>query len=194
VADLKEVRACDRAAWRAWLERNHAASPGVWLILRKKSAGKQGLSLSDAVEEALCFGWIDGLVHAVDQTCYAVRVTPRRPGSVWSDTNRRRVARLTRAGLMTDAGLAAVRAGERSGALARATSARGTTMPVELDAALAADAEARSGFDALPPSHRRMYCAWVGEAKRAETRARRAAVTCARVKVGARPDVTLRVR
>ncbi len=93
-----------RAQWRAWLQRHHADRTEIWLVYYKKGSGKTGISYDDSVEEALCFGWVDGQTKGLDAISYAGRFTPRRPGSNWSASNRERVGRLLRQGLMTEAG------------------------------------------------------------------------------------------
>ena len=103
---MTTVELHDRAAWRAWLERHHATEDGVWLVTFKKSAGRPRVDYDAAVEEALCFGWIDSKSKAVDDERTSLWFTPRRPGSNWSDSNRARFRRLEEAGLMTDAGRA----------------------------------------------------------------------------------------
>ena len=95
-----------RQEWREWLAQHHQDRKEIWLIHYKKSAGKVSISYEDSVEEALCFGWIDGTTKGIDEQRYAGRFTPRRPKSPWSASNRERVARLLREGLMTEAGLA----------------------------------------------------------------------------------------
>lgn len=98
--------ASSRQEWRAWLAQHHRDYKEIWLIYYKKTAGKTGITYEESVEEALCFGWIDGTNKGIDQETYAGRFTPRRPKSPWSDSNRKRVARLLREGRMTEAGLA----------------------------------------------------------------------------------------
>lgn len=94
--------------WRAWLAQHHSKKREIWLIYYKKTSGKTGISYEEAVEEALCFGWIDGAIKSIDADTYAGRFTPRRPKSPWSASNRARVVRLLREGRMTGAGLAAL--------------------------------------------------------------------------------------
>lgn len=98
------LRVSSRAQWRAWLRRHHADRKEIWLVYYKKGSGKTGIGYDDSVEEALCFGWVDGQTKGLDAISYAGRFTPRRPGSNWSASNRERVARLLRQGLMTEAG------------------------------------------------------------------------------------------
>jgi uncharacterized protein YdeI (YjbR/CyaY-like superfamily) len=95
-----------RQEWRDWLTQHHRDRKEIWLVYYKKTSGKTGISYGDAVEEALCFGWIDGTMKGIDKETYAGRFTPRRPRSPWSPSNRARVARLLQAGQMTEAGLA----------------------------------------------------------------------------------------
>ena len=94
-----------REEWRDWLAQHHDSYREIWLIYYKKTSGKTGISYEEAVEEALCFGWIDGAIKGIDKETYAGRFTPRRAKSPWSDSNRERVARLLRDGRMTEAGL-----------------------------------------------------------------------------------------
>jgi uncharacterized protein YdeI (YjbR/CyaY-like superfamily) len=97
-----------RSEWRAWLAQHHRDRKEIWLIYYKKTSGKTGITYDESVEEALCFGWIDGANKDIDQETYAGRFTPRRAKSPWSDSNRERVARLLREGHMTEAGLTAL--------------------------------------------------------------------------------------
>lgn len=99
----------ERARWRAWLAKHHASAPEIWLITYKKHTGKPSLAYDDAVEEALCFGWIDSIVKRLDDERTVQRFSPRRPKSNLSETNRERVRRLIETGQMTEAGLAAIR-------------------------------------------------------------------------------------
>ena len=94
--------------WRAWLAQHHRVTQEIWLIYYKQSSGKTGISYEESVEEALCFGWIDGAIKGIDADTYAGRFTPRRAKSSWSESNRARVVRLLREGRMTEAGLAAL--------------------------------------------------------------------------------------
>lgn len=104
----------DRAAWRAWLGKHHAAATEAWLLCYKKHTGKPCVAYEDAVNEALCFGWIDGTVKRIDADRYMQRFTPRRRGSQWSATNVRRYWKLLRAGLVTKAGKRAFAARRRA--------------------------------------------------------------------------------
>ena len=158
-----------RAKWRRWLEKNHDRVREIWLLYAKKGSGKKRVDYADAVEEALCFGWIDGVVKPVDENFYAQRFTPRRAGSKWSKLNIGRYARLKREGKIAAPGLAKPPDKKR---IALTPRQRGETVPPEVRKALRA---VWAKFEKLPPSHRRNYIAWITDAKKAETRARRIA-------------------
>lgn len=167
-----EVRT--RAEWRRWLARHHAEASEVWLVFHKVHAAGPALSYDESVEEALCFGWIDSLVRRLDESRYARKFTPRKPGSRWSISNRARAERMIGAGLMKPPGLALVEHAKRSGEWSRADAAPAdASMAGELLEALAGNAGASANFDRLPPSLRKRYAAWVGSGKRADTRVRR---------------------
>ena len=165
-------------AWRRWLDANHAAVSEVWVVFYKKAARRPGrptLTYGQAVEQAICFGWIDGLKKRVDDERYTHRFTPRKRDSHWSETNRERLGRMRKQGLMAPAGEEAVAASIRSGAWAKPASSAPAAAPGELLAALETDAEARAGWAALARGQQRRYEVWIGMAKRDETRARRLA-------------------
>lgn len=164
----------NRDAWRAWLEKNHARETELWVVLYKKNSGKPTVSYDEAVEEALCFGWIDGLTKGIDDEKYGVRFTPRKSGSIWSESNKKRVAKMIEQGRMMDAGLAKIEDGKQSGEWDKATAREDTTnIPPELKRALASDKIAQQNFAKLAPSHKRQYIGWIMDAKRDETRTRR---------------------
>jgi len=106
-AELKQIVMRNRATWRRWLEKQHAKSPGVWLVFYKVHTGVPAISYADALDEALCFGWIDSLVNRLDEDRYMRKFTPRKPRSIWSDINRRKWKQLKAAGRLAPAGLAA---------------------------------------------------------------------------------------
>ena len=174
-------------AWRRWLETNHAAVPEVWVLFYKKPAqrpGRPNLSYGKAVEQAVCFGWIDGLKRRIDDDRYAHRFTPRKPDSRWSESNRERLARMRSRGLMTPAGEAAVETSMRTGAWEKPAASAPVEAPPELLAAIEADAAARAGWAALTRGQQRRYEVWVGMAKRDETRARRLTESLAMLRRG----------
>jgi uncharacterized protein YdeI (YjbR/CyaY-like superfamily) len=167
------------------LERNHACSTEVWLVLRKASSGRQRLTLNDAVEEALCFGWIDGLLKSLDAQTYALRFTPRRKGSGWSESNLRRAERLIADGKMTPAGMAAL---DPKGRGAEPSPRRyAQRLAPHLERVLKDDKAAWAAFQRLPPSHQRMAVAWIMEAKGESTRERRLAEVSAGLRRGKWP-------
>jgi uncharacterized protein YdeI (YjbR/CyaY-like superfamily) len=163
-----------REVWRTWLAEHNATSAEIWLVLGKKNSGVQTVSLEEAVEEALCFGWIDSQLKRIDERTHALRFSPRKPKSIWSQSNKERVRRLIAQGRMTPAGLALVEAAKASGQWDAATRREVLMeLPAELEAALAARPGAREGFARLPDSLKNQFIYWVAEAKRAETRRRR---------------------
>ena len=174
----KQVTPRNRHAWRRWLEANHAAVSEVWVVFYRKAAQRRGrptLTYGQAVEQAICFGWIDGLKRRIDEERYTHRFTPRKPDSNWSPTNRERLARMRSQGLMAPPGEAAVEAAIRSGAWEKPGRAAAVEVPAELLVAIGADPDARAGWAALTRAQQRRYEVWVGMARRDDTRARRLA-------------------
>jgi len=163
------------AAWRDWLVENHRAVDGAWLARWTKASGHPSIPYESIVEEALCFGWIDGLVNSLPGGRQVHLMTPRRRGSGWSRSNKERVERLIAAGRMTDAGLAVIEAARADGSWAMLDEVESLTEPPDLSAALDARPEARLNWDRFTPSSRRTLLWWVISAKRSETRARRVA-------------------
>jgi uncharacterized protein YdeI (YjbR/CyaY-like superfamily) len=170
---LLEVR--DRQQLRAWLETNHAASPGVMLAVTRKGGTVTSLTYDDAVEEGLSFGWIDSTVHALDAERQTVLFTPRRRGSDWSRSNKERVSRLTEQGLMTPAGLAAVEIAKADGSWTALDEVEALVLPADLVDALAAQPGAAAGFAARTSSQRKLALQWIASAKREATRTGRIA-------------------
>jgi uncharacterized protein YdeI (YjbR/CyaY-like superfamily) len=174
---LPQFTPTSRAAWRRWLAKNHLTSPGVWLVYHKKSAGKPSVSYAHAVEEALCFGWIDSQIARIDDHRYKQIFTPRKSGSVWSKVNKTRCDALVAAGLMTDAGHARIEAARKDGSWSTLDAVESLTMPADLEKALAATPYAAKNFAAFAPSCRKAYLYWINGAKRPETRQKRIAET-----------------
>ena len=172
-----QTQPASRAEWRQWLADNHARSPGVWLVYFKQETGQPSVRYAEAVEEALCFGWIDSLPRKLDAERTQLLFTPRRPKSGWSKANKERLVRLERANLLMPAGLAAIARARQNGAWASLDAAEAGAVPGDLAAALAADAPAQRNYAAFSLSARKMILTWVLDAKRAETRARRVAET-----------------
>jgi uncharacterized protein YdeI (YjbR/CyaY-like superfamily) len=169
------VQPDSRAEWRAWLEEHHAHASGVWLVTWKARTGRPSVSYDEAVEEALCFGWIDGKAGRVDDERTMVRFSPRRSGSVWARSNKERVARLEAAGLMTDAGRRVIAAARLDGSWTRFDSVEAMLVPDDLAVALAARPGARRHFDAYTASARKGVLGWIALAKRPATRGARIA-------------------
>ncbi len=181
------------AAWRAWLERNHARKEGIWLVYYKKGTGKRSVTYKEALEEALCYGWIDSTVNRLDGERYMQKWTPRNAASVWSAANKERVKNLVAEGRMAAPGLAKVEAAKGNGSWDRLSDidriGRPAKIPEDLCLALAGNPEAHERFERLAPSQRKLWAWWVISAKRPETRARRVAETVKRVAAGRRPGM-----
>ena len=173
LAELEQVYVENRAAWRHWLATNCARSPGIWLVFDKKAARPDRLAYGDAVEEALCHGWIDSTVRTLDDARYVQLFTPRKPTSTWSRTNKERVSRLIEQGLMAAAGLAAIERAKANGSWETIDSVERLEVPADLAGALAGVAGAGAAFEALPPSSRKLHLASIALARRPETRAER---------------------
>ena len=174
--DLPVLAFPDQAAFEAWLEAEHATAPGLYVRLAKRGAGVPSLTYAELVESVLCFGWIDGRSNSVDERSYTIRVTPRRPRSVWSQKNVGIVAELTAAGRMRPAGLAQVEAARADGRWDRAYAGPATmTVPDDLTAALDAEPGAREAFAALGAQDRYAVLYRVQTAATPATRARRIA-------------------
>jgi uncharacterized protein YdeI (YjbR/CyaY-like superfamily) len=165
-----------REQWRAWLAENHATAREMWMVFYKKHLGKPGLTYIEALEEALCFGWIDGILKRIDAEKHTIRFSPRKRNSIWSEQNKKRVSRLIEEERMTEAGLAKIHEAKANGQWDQAAVREDVTLvPPELTAALARNAKARQGFEKLAPCYRKQFIYWVGMAKRDETRQKRVA-------------------
>jgi len=172
--ELEELLLPDAAAWRRWLEANHSTSPGVWLVLHKKGGNVTELDYAAALDEALCFGWIDGQARRRDEQTSLQRMTPRRPRSPWSARNVGHVARLDAAGRMPDAGWAAVNAAKADGRWDNAYGGQAVAeVPADLAAAIAAVPAAQAMFDVLTGTNRFAMIYRVNSAVRPATRAKR---------------------
>ena len=162
-----------RAGWRAWLIANHATSGGVHLVGWRKGSGESSVAYEDAVEEALCVGWIDSVAGRLDEDRSLQWFSPRRPGSGWARSNKERVERLIAAGQMLPAGLAAIEKAKRDGTWSMLDDAENLVVPEDLAAALSAHPGARDRWDVFSRSQRRAVLGWIVQAKRPDTRARR---------------------
>ena len=159
------------ARWRSWLQKHHASASDIWLVFYKQHTGRQSFGYLDALDEALCYGWIDSLVKRIDDGRFARKFTPRKPGSKWSAINRKRYAALEAAGRVAPAGKAR---SPKGAAVARPPQLKlPATLPGYIAKAIKAVPDAWTYFRTLAPSHRRHYVGWIHMAKRVETRQRR---------------------
>jgi len=174
-SDLPLLQPKSRKAWRAWLAKNHASSSGIWLVYAKKHTGLPSLTYADAVEEALCFGWIDSLVHPIDDSLYKQVFTPRKPSSAWSPLNKKRVEKLIAASQMTDAGMKMIELARTSGRWDAHAETEALTMPPELKKALNGNASAKKNWPTYTVSQQKAFLRMLHDAKTPETRAKRVA-------------------
>ena len=177
----------DRASWRAWLAEHHADSDGIWFLYYKQHTGKPTVTYDEAVEEALCFGWIDSRVNRIDDERYMQLFTPRKAGSTWSAVNKERVTRLEAAGLITEAGWALIEAARADGSWAFLDDIDALIEPDDLAAALDATPAARATWDGFPSSVRKLALYSVASAKRQATRTKRIQQIVDRAAAGRRP-------
>jgi len=180
----------DRDDWRVWLTANYDTATELWLVLYKKHTSKPTVSYNEAVEEALCFGWIDGIIKGIDEEKHAIRFSPRRCGSIWSESNKKRVTKMVEQGRMTEIGLAKVEEAKANGEWDKATQREDvTSIPPDLQQALQANKQAQRNFADLAPSHKRQYVYWITSAKTEATRQRRIQKTIEMVKANKRPGM-----
>lgn len=167
------VEADDRAAWRSWLSANHATASGAWLVMWRPGSRPDVVDYEAAVEEALCFGWVDSTAGRIDGERSKLYFAPRKPGSGWAATNKVRVERLIAAGRMAPAGLAAIERAKSNGSWELLDSVERLDVPGDLAAALGARGAAAANFAGWPPSVRKQALASLVQAKRPETRTER---------------------
>jgi uncharacterized protein YdeI (YjbR/CyaY-like superfamily) len=162
-----------RREWREWLQEHHAQTKGIWLLSYSRASGKPRFEYEEAVEEALCFGWIDARLNKLDGERSMLWFTPRKPGSVWSPSNKLRVEKLSAAGLVAPAGLAKVEAAKQDGSWNALDDIEALVIPDDLAQALAENPPAARYFDAFPASVKKMTLFWIASAKRPQTRRQR---------------------
>lgn len=180
--------------WRKWLDENHNTEKVLWLILQKKNSMKIGIRYEEAVRTAVAYGWIDGKMKRLNDDEFMQRFTPRRKGSVWSLSNRKRAESLIAEGVMTPAGLRTVEEAKENGRWDSAYSSRGLVdIPADLVNALKENKSAYENYNAFPPSAQFMYVHWINEAKRKDTRNRRIKTVVIRSERNQRPGIDLRV-
>lgn len=171
------IHPATRAEWREWLAQHHSRTQGVWLISYKKGTGKPRFDYNEAVEEALCFGWIDSKPNMLDEERSLLWFAPRKPRTGWSKLNKDRVERLMASGQMMPAGLAKVEAAKQDGSWTALDAIEALEIPPDLAAALEANPPAQDNFAAFPRSAKRGILEWIASAKKPETRAKRIAET-----------------
>lgn len=165
-----------REQWRKWLQKNHTQKNEIWLVFFKKHTGKPGIPYDDAVEEAICFGWIDSILKRIDDQKYLRKFTPRTNHRKWSGLNKIRARKMIDAGRMTEGGWQKI--GDlkilRPDNDTKSLNAGKIEIPPELVKVLSGNREARHFLNSLAPSYRKMYCGWVASARKPETREKRA--------------------
>ena len=165
----------NRKEWRKWLKENHSIAKEVWLIYYKKHTAKPRIPYDDAVEEALCFGWIDSTVKRIDDEKYCQKFTPRNLKSIWSEHNKKRVSKMITQGKMTKHGMEKVKAAKKNGEWYKTVEAvKEFKMPLELTRLLSTNKNAGEFFNELSPSHKKQYIGWIASAKKVETKEKRA--------------------
>ena len=183
---MKQLDINNREVWRAWLAANHDKESEVWLIFHKKDTGKPTIDYESAVQEALCFGWIDSIIKKIDEQRYARKFTPRNTSSFWSESNKKRVRKLIERGRMTEHGMRAVNAAQQSGLWDKQEPRPEIPqeMPFELVQAFNQNHKAKAFFEQLTPSQQKQYRMWIATAKRPETREKRVRETIVLLKKG----------
>jgi len=177
-----------RKEWRKWLAKNHDKSPGIWFVYYKKHTGKPVVSVADAVEEALCFGWIDSLQRRLDDERTKLVFTPRKPKSVWSRINKERIERMIASGAMAEAGLAKIEQAKANGSWNALDDSDNLNVPKDLSAALKKSKPASKNFNGFSDSAKRMILYWLGTAKREETRIARVEKIVSMASIGKRAN------
>jgi uncharacterized protein YdeI (YjbR/CyaY-like superfamily) len=175
--EYERVRPASRAAWRAWLVENHTQKDSIWLVMPKKGSGIAGVALSDAVDEALCFGWIDSLPRKLDENFSMLLVSPRKAKSNWSAVNKAKIERLEAAGLIAPPGQKMIDLAKANGTWDALNTVEALDTPNDLVSALADFENAATNWQAFPRSAKRGILEWILNAKAPETRAKRVAET-----------------
>jgi uncharacterized protein YdeI (YjbR/CyaY-like superfamily) len=183
---MKQLYIPDRSKWRHWLMKNHDKEKnGIWLVFYKKKANKPSLEYEHAVEEAICFGWVDSIIKKIDEAKYARKFTPRKADSMWSELNKKRARKMIKQGLMAKAGLAKIRNAKKTGLWDKNPRPKiSFDIPEEFAVALAKNKKARENFNKLAPTYRRHYIGWIAVAKRDQTKKRRIAESIALLEQG----------
>jgi uncharacterized protein YdeI (YjbR/CyaY-like superfamily) len=169
--------ASSTAEWRAWLAQNCRSENEVWLVIQHKDSPSPGVLMHEAMEQALCFGWIDSQARKADADSSLLRFTPRTPRGTWSGPNRQRAAAMVEQGLMTEHGQAVIDLAKATGTWQVLTAADTSVVPEDLQELLNEDDLARRNFELFPPSSKRLILQWIATAKRPGTRERRIETT-----------------
>ena len=171
---LKQVSMKTRTEWRNWLKKNHRTEKEIWLVYFKKHTNKPSVRYDEAVEEALCYGWIDSTVYRIDEEKYRQKFTPRNDKSVWSKLNKKRVAKLIENKKMTEYGLQKVKIAKENGMWDKAYPVNEKrVIPKIFQTLLQNDSSAKTIYDSLTPLQRKQYINWISSAKKDETRLKR---------------------
>ena len=186
---IKKLYFTSRKDWRKWLQKNYETSREVWLVYYKKHTGKPRIPYDDAVEEALCFGWIDGQVRRLDDEKYIQRYTPRRGGSVWSEYNIKRARKMIKQKKMLRAGLVKFNEVLKDKNSRKNIYTSRVSMPADLREALKANARANTNFRKFSSSHQRMYFSWIEFARKEETRKKRIAYVVRHAYLNKKPGI-----
>jgi uncharacterized protein YdeI (YjbR/CyaY-like superfamily) len=171
--------------WRGWLKRHHDSENEVWLIFHKKHTGKPSVAYKDALDEALCYGWIDSLIKRIDDNRYARKFTPRKAESNWSSINIKRYNELKAAKRLAPPGLARSPEGRPV-----VDGPKTDVLPAYIERAIRKDAKAWPFFESLAPSHRRLYINWIDAAKREETKQKRIEQAIEKLRAGRKPSLS----
>lgn len=171
--EIKTFYPASQKDWRQWLKKNHGSERSVWLVQHKKGSGKESITWSQAVDEALCFGWIDSTRKTLDKDTFIQFFTKRKANSVWSKINKQKVLKLIEDGLMTKAGFDSIETAKQNGSWTILDSVEELTVPKDLAAAFKNNPGAKPYFTGLSKSARKAILQWIVLAKRADTRAKR---------------------
>ncbi len=172
---MKQLYIKTRDEWRKWLQKNHNKVNELWLVFYKKETGKPTIDYESAVEEALCYGWIDSIVKKIDKEKYVRKFTPRKNNSVWSEPNKKRVKKVIKEGRMTEFGMEKINAAKKSGAWNKIIEPPkvSSAAPKDFILALNKNKKAKGNFDKFSPSDKKRYYMWINIAKKNETREKR---------------------
>jgi len=176
--------------WHSWLFKNHNTQTQAWLLIRKKNSKQAGLRYDQSLEEALCFGWIDGRMQSIDKDTFILRYSPRKQGSIWSKRNRQKAEWLIAQGRMEKAGISKINQAKENGYWDNAyTNLKRDAMPADLESALKEDPVALRNFEAFANSYRNMYIGWIEGAKTVQTRNRRISEVVTRSTLNKKPGM-----